>query len=111
MDINVFRHFNRDTNEIKYDMPSDLPQRRKDGWVTSGKELAVKVNSYTITKWPGQKIHQYDVSCTSPNPSYSANSSPSTSDPNRLGRRKAGPDQEGLGLEGPSSCYWKGLDL
>ena len=61
MDIKVFRHFNRSTNEEQYDMPTELPRRPKE-LVTLGKEILLRINSYNITDYPTKTVHQYDVS-------------------------------------------------
>ncbi|KAI9823313.1 MAG: hypothetical protein M1832_002537 [Thelocarpon impressellum] len=60
MDISNFRTFNRDTNEVKYDIPTELPLRPKQT-VSVGKEVNLRINSYNILKYPERTVYQYDI--------------------------------------------------
>lgn len=60
MEIQNFRHYNRDTNAVKYDLPTELMKR--PGYNTSGKEMLTSINSFPILKYPTVKVYQYDVS-------------------------------------------------
>ena len=62
MDVRVYRHMDRETYDVQYETPTDLPLRKRDNFLTVGKPIQVKLNSYTITKYPEKNIAQYDVS-------------------------------------------------
>jgi hypothetical protein len=55
-----FRNLDRNTNEYKLDIPTDLPVRHTFNSV--GKEIKVRVNQYKVLTWPDKKVYQYDVS-------------------------------------------------
>lgn len=61
MEIQNFRHFNRETNETQYDMPTELMARPKIG-NTTGKEVTIEVNSFSVLQFPTKTVYQYDVS-------------------------------------------------
>jgi eukaryotic translation initiation factor 2C len=60
MEPENFRVRNRDTDDAKYNFPSDLPLR--PGVNTAGKAIQIRVNQYKVKDWPGRDIYQYDVS-------------------------------------------------
>ncbi|KAI9877191.1 MAG: hypothetical protein M1830_004561 [Pleopsidium flavum] len=59
MEIQNFRHYNRDTNAVKYVLPTELMKR--PGYNTSGKKILTSINSFPILKYPTVKVYQYDV--------------------------------------------------
>ena len=61
MEVAAFRHYNRETDEVQYDIPKDLA-RRPPTFNSSGKGVIIGINSYPITTFPGQTVFQYDVS-------------------------------------------------
>jgi len=62
MEVQTFRHYNRDTNEVKYSLPTALMKR--PGYNTTGKEIQTQINSFPIIQYPTITIYQYDVSFT-----------------------------------------------
>jgi hypothetical protein len=52
----------RETYDVQYETPTDLPPRKRENFLTVGKPIQTKVNSYTITQYPDKNISQYDVS-------------------------------------------------
>ncbi len=60
MEAQTFRHYNRETNDVKYAVPTMLIKR--PGYNTSGKEIPVFINSFPILSYPTIKVYQYDVS-------------------------------------------------
>jgi eukaryotic translation initiation factor 2C len=52
--------YSRDTDEIQYQNPSNLPAR--PGLNTAGKAIQVRVNQYKVTECTNKDIYQYDVS-------------------------------------------------
>ena len=66
MEVQTFRHYNRDTNEVKYSLPTELMKR--PGYNTSGKAIQTQINSFPIIKYPTITIYQYDVSFLSHTP-------------------------------------------
>ncbi|KAI9845055.1 MAG: hypothetical protein M1838_001912 [Thelocarpon superellum] len=60
MELLSFRTWNKATNEAQYEVPTDLPPRPKVT-TTLGREVAIKLNSYSILKYPDKTIYQYDV--------------------------------------------------
>lgn len=60
MDVLTFRHYNRESNEVQYAVPTTLMKR--PGYNTSGKEINTQINSFPIIKYPTITIYQYDVS-------------------------------------------------
>lgn len=60
MEVHTFRHYNRETNDVKYAMPTALMKR--PGYNTSGKAIQTQINSFPILKYPTITVYQYDVS-------------------------------------------------
>ena len=73
MEIQNFRHYNRETNDVKYTLPTTLMKR--PGYNTSGKEINTQINSFPIIKYPTITVYQYDVSLSS---TFSESHRPST---------------------------------
>jgi eukaryotic translation initiation factor 2C len=60
MEPENFRIRNRDTDDAKYNFPSDLPLR--PGVNSTGKAIQIRVNQYKVNRWPDRDVYQYDVS-------------------------------------------------
>ena len=61
MEIIYFRQWDRETNEVKYDMPTEL-MKRPEEFNNTGKGVQLAINSYPMLSPPTVNVFQYDVS-------------------------------------------------
>lgn len=63
MDYLNYRRYDRETNQVKYDVSGGFLPRGQD-FVSIGKPVNLAVNSYNVTAFPTAKVYQYAVSQT-----------------------------------------------